>query len=95
MLVKDLQVPVDHSRNPLFDVVLTYQNQEDTSTLTNNKAEILPTVTNTAKFAITLEIAPKSNQINLEYRSDLFKRKYYDKFLKTLSICFKTNNRWI
>lgn len=82
MLVKDLQVTVDHSRNPLFDVVLTYQNQEDTSTLTNNKAEILPTVTNTAKFAITLEIAPKSNQINLEYRSDLFKENTMTSFLK-------------
>ena len=82
VLVKDLQVPVDHSRNPLFDVVLTYQNQEDTSTLTNNKAEMLPTVTNTAKFAITLEIAPKSNQINLEYRSDLFKENTMTSFLK-------------
>jgi len=50
--------------------------------LTNNKAEILPTVTNTAKFAITLEIAPKSNQINLEYRSDLFKENTMTSFLK-------------
>ncbi len=81
LLVKDLQVPVDHSRNPLYDVVLTYQNQEDMSTLANNKAEILPTATNTAKFAITLEIAPKSNQINLEYRSDLFKENTMISFL--------------
>lgn len=76
LLVKKLQVPVDNSKNPLFDIVLTYQNQQN-----NKNYKIIPVNTNTAKFNITLEIEPQSNNINIEYRTDIFKEETINSFI--------------
>ena len=59
---------MDNSKNPLFDIVLTYQSQQE-----NIDYKILPINTNTAKFNIVLEIEPQTNNINIEYRTDIFK----------------------
>lgn len=76
LLVKKLQVPVDNSKNPLFDIVLTYQSQQN-----NKNYKIIPVNTNTAKFNITLEIEPQSNNINIEYRTDIFKEETINSFI--------------
>ena len=76
LLVKKLQVPVDNSKNPLFDIVLTYQNQQN-----NKNYKIIPVNTNTAKFNITLEIEPQINNINIEYRTDIFKEETINSFI--------------
>lgn len=76
LLVKKLQVPVDNSKNPLFDIVLTYQSQQN-----NKNYKIIPVNTNTAKFNITLEIEPQINNINIEYRTDIFKEETINSFI--------------
>ena len=76
LLVKKLQIPMDNSKNPLFDIVLTYQSQQE-----NIDYKILPINTNTAKFNIVLEIEPQTNNINIEYRTDIFKEETIRSFV--------------
>lgn len=79
-LLKLLHVPTDNSRNPLFDIMFSYQNQTNEIDL-GNEISYLPVDTNTAKFNITLEVVPKSNKINVEYRTDLFKKETITSFI--------------
>lgn len=67
---------MDNSKNPLFDIVLTYQSQQE-----NIDYKILPINTNTAKFNIVLEIEPQTNNINIEYRTDIFKEETIRSFV--------------
>ena len=76
LLVKKLHIPMDNSKNPLFDIVLTYQSQQ-----TNNNYKLIPVNTNTAKFNITIEIEPQNNNINIEYRTDIFKEETIRSFV--------------
>lgn len=76
MLVKKLRIPIDNSKNPLFDVMFTYQNEEESTILIGNKkCEILEIDNKISKFNLSLEIKPKTHTINIEYRTDLFKPK--------------------
>ena len=89
MLVKKLNIQVDNSRNPLFDVLFTYQNKEEKIVKTGNlNSEIVEINNNIAKFNLSLEIKPGTHTINIEYRTDLFKKKtierLYEHYMNTL-----------
>ena len=76
MLVKKLKIPIDNSKNPLFDVMFTYQNEEESTILIGNKkCEIFEIDNKISKFNISLEIRPKTHTINIEYCTNLFKHK--------------------
>ena len=76
MLVKKLGIKADNSRNPLFDVMFTYQNKEEnTLKLDENETKIVELNNKIAKFNLSMEIKPKSHAINIEYSTDLFKEQ--------------------
>jgi amino acid adenylation domain-containing protein/thioester reductase-like protein len=71
LLVKQLNL----NNNNLFDVMFTYQNmQQETLNIDNHKLNIIEANTKTSKFNLSLEIQPHTNTLNLEYRTDLFKK---------------------
>ena len=73
-LVKKLGVTGDNSRNPLFDIMFTYQNKEENIIKLHEKeVQIIEINNNIAKFNLSLEIKPKTHSINIEYNTDLFK----------------------
>ena len=74
MLVKKLGIKGDNSKNPLFDVMFTYQNKEENIvSLDKHEVEIIEINNDIAKFNLSLEIKPKTHTINIEYCTDLFK----------------------
>ena len=76
MLVKKLGVKMDNSRNPLFDVMFTYQNKEENIVKLNGKdVNVLEIYNDIAKFNLLLEIKPKTHTINIEYCTDLFRKE--------------------
>ena len=83
MLVKKLGVKADNSRNPLFDVMFTYQNnQENILKLDNTETQIVEINNNIAKFNLSLEIKPKSHTINIEYCTDLLKKETIERLFE-------------
>ena len=83
MLVKKLGIKTDNSRNPLFDVMFTYQNnQENILRLDNTETQIVEINNNIAKFNLSLEIKPKSHTINIEYCTDLFKKETIERLFE-------------
>lgn len=83
MLVKKLGIKADNSRNPLFDVMFTYQNKEENMlSLDEHEAEVIEINNNIAKFNLSLEIKPKTHTINIEYRTDLFKKQTIERLLE-------------
>lgn len=78
LLVKKL----DLGANNLFDVMFTYQNtSKDKISLGNNEFEIIEANTHTSKFNLSLEVVPSSCTINLEFRTDLFKKETVSRML--------------
>ena len=76
MLVKKLGVKMDNSRNPLFDVMFTYQNKEENVVQLNGKdVDILEIYNDIAKFNLSLEIKPKTHTINIDYCTELFRKE--------------------
>ena len=97
MLVKKLKVPMDNSKNPLFDVMFTYQNEErDTIAIENKKCEILEIDNKISKFNMSLEIRPKTHTINIEYCTKLFKTKtiedLYENYLEVINYILRDSN---
>ena len=83
MLVKKLGVKTDNSRNPLFDVMFTYQNKEENIVKLNEKdISILEINNNISKFNLSLEIKPKTHTINIEYCTGLFKKETINNFFE-------------
>ena len=83
MLVKKLGIKVDNSRNPLFDVMFTYQNKEENILrLDDKETQIIEIENDISKFNLSLEIKPKTNTINIEYCTDLFKRQTIEKLFE-------------
>lgn len=83
MLVKKLGIKADNSRNPLFDVMFTYQNQEENMlNLNNHEAEVIEIDNNVAKFNLSLEIKPKTHTVNIEYCTDLFKKQTVERLFE-------------
>ena len=75
-LVEQVQVRRDLSRNPIFDVMLVLQNNEEEQLDAQGMAfGDLETEARTAKFDLTLNVtaAASGYQISWEYNSDLFK----------------------
>jgi amino acid adenylation domain-containing protein len=76
-LVERLQPQRDPSRNPLFQVLFVLQNAPDATGATGSEGLPLEPVgveAGTAKFDLTLEVAPagKGFRLRLEYSADLF-----------------------
>ena len=84
MLVKDLNIKRDSSRNSLFDVMFVYQNNGYPKINFNNtKTQYFIPNNNVAKFDLTLEVIPVDNEYSLrfEYCTKLFD----EDFIKKLS----------
>ena len=79
MLVKKLGIKGDNSRNPLFDVMFIYQNQEENEI---KDGEIIEINNQISKFNLSLEIKPKSHTINIEYCTNLFKKQTIEKLFE-------------
>lgn len=84
MLVKDLNIKRDTSRNPLFDVMFVYQNNgyQKIDFKGTNVEYFIPD-NNISKFDLTLEVIPTDNEYSLrfEYCTKLFN----EDFIKRLS----------
>lgn len=82
-LVKKLDLKVDNSHNPLFDVMFTYQNEEkDGIKINHKKCQVIEIDNHISKFNMSLEIKPKTHTINLEYCTDLFKKQTMEDLLE-------------
>lgn len=74
-LVKSLEISRDVSRNPLFDTMFIYQNDEDFNiNLEGLKSSHISYDNHTSKFDFSMEIIPRGNDlsISLEYCTKLF-----------------------
>jgi surfactin family lipopeptide synthetase B len=83
MLVRDLKIKRDTSRNPLFDTVFVYQNDGYPQFNINgvNSKYYTPKIT-TSKFDLTLEVIPNNGEYTLrfEYCTKLFDEKFIKRF---------------
>ena len=94
MLVKKLNIKNSSSKNPLFDVMFTYQNKEENIIkIGENNCQIIELNNDIAKFNLSLEIKPKTHTINIEYCTDLFERRtierLYEHYINTINIIIK------
>ena len=83
MLVKDLKINRDTSRNPLFDVMFVYQNNGYPEiTFKDIKTEYFIPDNNISKFDLTLEVLPINNEYDLrfEYCTKLFDEDFIKRF---------------
>ena len=97
MLVKKLGMNADNSRNPLFDVMFTYQNKEENIIkLDNTETQIVEINNNISKFNLSLEIKPKTHTINIEYCTDLFKKdtieRLFEHYMNTIECIMQDKN---
>ena len=97
MLVKKLGIRGDNSRNPLFDVMFTYQNKEENVLKLNDKeVQVIEIDNNIAKFNLSLEIKPKTHTINVEYCTDLFKKqtieRMFSHYMNVINSIIDDNN---
>jgi len=82
MLVKDLNINRDISRNPLFDVMFVYQNNGYPEiNFKDTKAEYFIPDNNVSKFDLSLEVMPVDNECSLrfEYCTKLFDKEFIQK----------------
>lgn len=80
-IVKDLKVSRDISRNPLFDVLFTYQNEGNPEmNLPEIKTKYYIPDSKIAKFDLSLEVVPQSHQfhLNFEYSTSLFTHPFIE-----------------
>ena len=83
MLVKKLEIVGDKSRNPLFDLMFIYQNEEENIIkLENEEAHIIEINNNISKFNLSLEIKPNIHTINIEYCTALFKKQTMERLFE-------------
>jgi amino acid adenylation domain-containing protein len=97
MLVDDLQLKRDLSRNPLFDVMLVLQNIE--GLLAADMKHVSPTLSlerltvgsGLTKYDLTFTFAVESNQLSLalEFNTDLFKPETAERLCTHLHRLFK------
>jgi non-ribosomal peptide synthetase component F len=83
-LIKELNLPRDISRNPLFDVSFVMQNYETTEFKADQlSASPLPFVPESAKFDLTLEAIETESgmELTLEYAIKLFRMKTAERML--------------
>ncbi len=86
ILVNDLKIKKNASRNPLFDTMFTYQSNglEEVSFGEIKATYVLPSPCK-SKFDISLEVLPKSNklQLSFEYCTELFDEIFVLNFAKS------------
>ena len=83
MLVEQLNLPRDFSKNPLFDICLVVQNYEQPAfDITGLKISPYQYINRAAKFDITLWVNEIEEEIHfmLEYSTELFKRSTMEDF---------------
>ena len=91
-LVKNLELTKNTSRNPLFDVMFTYQNNGDPKIdLDGITAKYFKPDTNISKFDLSLEIVPNETELELtfEYCTDLFNKKFMQELANHYIILLK------
>ena len=84
-LVESLDVRKDFSRNPLFDVMLTMQNNDvEEFNLKGTKLEYIQEKSKVARFDLSFDIFEDDSDftISLEYCTDLFKTKSAERMLQ-------------
>lgn len=72
-------------RNPLFDVMFTYQDEAMTDVIFGDKpTEILPIPVTTAKYDFTFNILPRKNDVvaMVEYCTDLYRESTLQRFIE-------------
>lgn len=82
-LIKDLNMKIDTSRNPLFDVLFTYQSHGlPTIALKDCHTQFYIPDTAIAKFDLSLEIIPREERLDLrfEYATQLFHEDFIKQF---------------
>ncbi len=82
-LIKELNIPRDSSRNPLFDIMYVYNNYFTPEIkFDNDNIEVSQLYYNTSKFDMTCEILPNNNiiDINIEYCKDIFNNSTIERF---------------
>ncbi len=83
MLIKKLGIKGDNTKNPLFDIMFTYQNKEENIIKIGDKeCQIIEIDNNIAKFNLSLEVKPKTHTINIEYCTDLFKKQTIERLFE-------------
>lgn len=97
MLVKNLGLSGDTSRNPIFDVMFIYQNNShEKFELNNHTININSNKPNISKFNLSVEILPNYHMINVEYCTSLFKKEtinnFINHYLNTLNFILKNDN---
>ncbi|UII24648.1 amino acid adenylation domain-containing protein [Fulvivirga maritima] len=83
-LIDDLKVSRDTSRNPLFDVVLVYQNfNQSTLEIPNLSLSPQGVESDTAKFDLTLSVTESKEDLffSFEYSTYLFETKTIERFI--------------
>lgn len=82
-LVEKLNIPRNAGRNPMFDVMFVYQNNEPIHLNFHHlDASYYIPDTNISKFDITLEVTPDENHFDLsfEYCTKLFTQEFMESF---------------
>ncbi|TYP74359.1 non-ribosomal peptide synthetase [Aquimarina intermedia] len=82
-LINELEVNRENSRNPLFDVMYTYQNFEQNALeLENLQIQEMESYNKISKFDLTLRVSEIHGSLNLEfeYAEALFKRETIEKY---------------
>ena len=97
LLVKKLNIPSSPTNNPLFDIMFIYQNiYNEKLQINGSTANIIKSNSNISKFNLSLEIEPNTKQINIEYRTDLFKKetisRFYEHYINTLNEIVNNEN---
>ena len=85
VLVNDLNIPRDTSRNPLFDTMFIYQNDGyNKLSLDGIDATICAPTSHTSKFDISVEVVPVQEELKLsfEYCLALFNEDFINSFAK-------------
>ena len=72
-----------NSNTNLFDVMFTYQNENnDLPAINNSVPTMIYANTKTSKFNLSIEIIPNTHTLNLEYNTDLFKENTVQNLLE-------------
>ncbi len=86
-LIDDLKIDRDTSRNPLFDVMFSYQNfEESTLEMPGLKLESLNSDQSISKFDLTLTVSETVERLhlNFDYSTELFDRETIERFVTYL-----------
>lgn len=99
-LIEELEIPRDTSRNPLFDVMFSFQNFERTNfEISNLKFTPYDRDYSLSKFDLTLTAGESNEEIYLQfgYSTELFKKETINRFIcyfkKILAIIILDSNK--